>query len=111
MQKRILNYRPTWNLKTSQNITSNYYPINSAISMKDASSSRLFTVMNDRAQGGTAISEGTIELMQNREAPGDDSKGVGEPLQERNEFGNGMKVPATYYVQICDGVKRQPLQR
>jgi len=106
MQERILNYRPTWDLHTSENVTSNYYPINSAISMKDISSFRQFTVMNDRSQGGTSISEGTIELMQNRETPGDDNKGVGEPLEEKNEYGTGMKVTATYYVQICDGVKR-----
>ena len=41
MQERILNYRPTWdfvntNLKDSnQNITGNYYPVNSAVSMVD----------------------------------------------------------------------------
>lgn len=36
MQKRILNYRPTWNITTEQNmnITANYYPIQSCISMK-----------------------------------------------------------------------------
>ena len=36
MQKRILNYRPTWNFSESladsnENITGNYYPINSGI--------------------------------------------------------------------------------
>jgi hypothetical protein len=33
MQKRVQDYRPTWELKTSQKVTSNYYPINSAISI------------------------------------------------------------------------------
>lgn len=67
--------------------------------------------MNDRSQGGTAIAPGTVELMQNREAPSDDNKGVGEPLKERNEYGNGIRVKATYYVQICDGENRLPVQR
>jgi hypothetical protein len=41
MQKRVLNYRPTWDLKTTnykdslENVTANYYPINTAISMVD----------------------------------------------------------------------------
>ncbi len=37
MQRRELNYRPCWNLTTenSFNITANYYPINSAISISD----------------------------------------------------------------------------
>ena len=38
MQKRILNYRPTWNLDltANQNITANYYPIGSAIAIRDS---------------------------------------------------------------------------
>ena len=45
MQKRILNYRPTWNFSLDhgsqyENITANYYPINSAISLKEAKGSR-----------------------------------------------------------------------
>lgn len=67
--------------------------------------------MNDRSQGGTSIAPGTIELMQNRETPSTDGKGVGEALREKNEYGNGIRVKATYYVQICDGEKRLPLQR
>ena len=52
MQKRILNYRPTWNLQDDynikfENVTANYFPINSAVSMRDGS--RVFTVCNDRA--------------------------------------------------------------
>lgn len=35
MQKRIFNYRPTWDLKTDENVTANYYPVGSAISIKD----------------------------------------------------------------------------
>lgn len=111
MQKRVQDYRPTWTLKTTQKVTDNYYPINSAISIQDVNSKRKMTVMNDRSQGGTSIAAGTVELMQNREAPSDDNKGVAEPLQEKDEYGNGMRVKATYFVQICDGVHRLPLQR
>jgi len=70
MQKRILNFRPTWDIQqdyndrnTNENITANYYPVNSAISIKDVNSGRVFTVMNDRSQGGSALSDGNIELM------------------------------------------------
>ena len=40
MQKRVLNFRPTWDLEdnykeSNENVTANYYPVNSAISMKD----------------------------------------------------------------------------
>jgi hypothetical protein len=79
-----------------ENITANYYPINTAISMED--SDRVFTVMNGRAQGGSALSAGNIELMQNRRIPADDGKGMGDYLDEKDSLGNGIRVPATYYV-------------
>lgn len=74
MQKRILNYRSFYNFTEhwtdavhpahNQNISGNYYPVNSAMALKD--SSRQFTVSNDRSQGGSSLQNGRIELMQNR---------------------------------------------
>jgi lysosomal alpha-mannosidase len=54
MQKRILNYRPTWDIQSNyrdsnENITANFYPINSAMSMKDLKQGKTFTVTNDRS--------------------------------------------------------------
>jgi hypothetical protein len=71
MQKRILNHRDTWNIvevnyaKSYDNISANFYPINSAISIIDdtrpAKEGNLkFTVMNDRAQGGSSLEPGRI---------------------------------------------------
>jgi hypothetical protein len=56
--------------------------------------------MNDRSQGSSALKQGTIELIQNREIPADDEKGLGEPLLVKDEFNNGMRVRATYYLLI-----------
>jgi hypothetical protein len=65
MQKRILNSRTFYNFtdqwkdpsgkypERNQNISGNYYPINSAISIKDGS--RQMTVSNDRSQGGSSL--------------------------------------------------------
>lgn len=58
--------------------------------------------MNDRSQGGSALSEGTIEFMQNRRIPADDSRGMGEWVDEKDSLGNGIRVPAIYHVQIID---------
>ena len=65
MQKRILNYRPTWDIQanyndSNENVTANYYPINSAMSMRDVNSNRQFTVMNDRPQSGSALGKGAF---------------------------------------------------
>jgi len=69
MQERKINYRPTWdfvhqNLNDSnENITGNYYPVQSALCMMDVNNNLQFTVMNDRSQGASALSEGSIEFM------------------------------------------------
>lgn len=50
-------------------IPRNYYPVDSAIAMRDKNGSQVqVTIMNDRPQGGSAdLSEkATIELMQQR---------------------------------------------
>ncbi len=55
MQKRFLNYRPTWDLDltANQNITANYYPVGSGIAIRE-DAWQLF-VMKNRAQGGSVI--------------------------------------------------------
>ena len=89
MQKRILNYRPTWDLQLNynqslENVTANYYPINTAIHLEDRSNPdhRIFIVMNDRSQSGSALHPGGVQFMQNRRLPELDGKGMGEWLNE-----------------------------
>ena len=66
MQKRILNERPDFTLETHEFASSNYYPINSAIAIRDTSSGMQLTVMNDRSQAGSVLADGSVELLQNR---------------------------------------------
>jgi len=66
MQKRQLNHRDTWDLKIMDgglNITANYYPIQTAISIIDETTNMQMVVMNDRSQGGSVLEDGHIELM------------------------------------------------
>jgi len=48
------------------------------------------TVMNDRSQGGSVLTNGSVELMQNRRLHHDDQRGVGEALNETNANGVGI---------------------
>jgi hypothetical protein len=79
--------------------------------MKDVHSTRQFSVCNDRSQGGSALTKGGIQFMQNRRIPADDHRGMDEFLDERDEYGNGIRVPASYYVQVFDSQVRQSNQR
>jgi hypothetical protein len=56
--------------------------VGSAIAIRDETTGLQMTVMNDRAQGGSSLYEGSVELMQNRRLFADDGRGVGEALDE-----------------------------
>lgn len=105
MQKRKLNYRPTWDLvninyeRSLENITANFYPVNSAVSMVDGN--RKFTVMNDRSQAASALEDGSIQFIQNRRIFMDDGRGEALQHNEVDKNGNGIRVPATYYIDIA----------
>ena len=62
--------------------------MNSAISIRDDKFE--FTVVPDRAQGGSSLSSGSIELMLLRETIRDDGRGVEEPLMDPGQFGKGQ---------------------
>ena len=79
-------------------MTANYYPVQTAIAIVDERTQMQLTVMNDRSQGGSALQDGRIELMQNRRLNVDDKRGVGEVLNEVDRDGSGIVVTATYFV-------------
>lgn len=61
MLERKTNYRPTWNVNIQEPIAGNYYPVTSKISIKDGN--KRVSVMTDRAQGGSSLRSGEVELM------------------------------------------------
>ncbi|XP_065912001.1 lysosomal alpha-mannosidase-like [Dysidea avara] len=90
MKSRVRNYRPTWQWNNTEPVSGNYYPVNSRIYMKDTSSDTQFTILTDRSQGGSSLKDGSLELMVHRRLLHDDSRGVGEPLNEDGQFGDGL---------------------
>jgi hypothetical protein len=77
MQKRILNHRDTYkipNYYSWHNVTTNWYPITSAIMISDPEG-KTAIVSNDRAQGGSSLKEGNMELMQQRSLGANDQLG------------------------------------
>lgn len=66
LQERVLNFRPTWELQATEHASANYYPVNGMIQIKDKNSRKRVSVLNDRAQGGTSLNKGEVELMIHR---------------------------------------------
>jgi len=92
MQQRILNYRPTWEVNITEPMAGNYFPVNSAIYIQDVNAGKRMTILNDRSQGGSGMRTGEIELMIQRRILHDDNRGVGEPLNETDPDGQGIRL-------------------
>lgn len=100
LQKRVLNHRPTWALRQTEAVSGNYYPVDALISVMDEARGASFTVLTDRAQGGTSLNEGDIELMLHRRLMVDDGKGVGEALNETGRDGKGLVIRGSHYLML-----------
>lgn len=97
MLKRKKDYRPTWDLDLVEPVAGNYYPVTSKIYLNDEEKRLRLSVLVDRAQGGTSLQDGEIELMLHRRLLKDDAFGVGEALNE-TAFGEGLVVRGQHYV-------------
>ena len=101
MQKRILNFRPTWTLNVTQPVTGNYYPVGHGVTIMD--DKMTLEVLNDRSQGATSLQNGTLEFMIQRRTFREDDRGVDEPLNETDPTrtdGKGLGVIAKHYLRF-----------
>ncbi|XP_063226460.1 lysosomal alpha-mannosidase-like isoform X2 [Bacillus rossius redtenbacheri] len=95
--ERRRDARPTWQLNMSEPVSANYYPVTSRILIRDPARNVEVAVLTDRAQGGSSLREGQMELMLHRRLLHDDAFGVGEALNE-TAFGKGLVARGTHYV-------------
>ena len=113
MQRRQRDYRPSWQLKQTEPVAGNYFPINTAAFVRDAEAQ--LTILTDGSQGGASLASGQIELMVHRRLLKDDARGVGEPLNETEHAspytgrgpnqggahsGRALIVRGTHYVSL-----------
>ena len=82
------------------NISSNFYPINSAITLMSDDDKRILTVANDRSQAGSSLEDGSVEFIMNRRIPSSDRKGNDEWLVEVGDWGKGEAVRAKYHLYL-----------
>ncbi|KAJ2942179.1 hypothetical protein O0L34_g15719 [Tuta absoluta] len=74
----------------------NFYPVTSRISIEDLTDRVCFSVFTDRAQGGTSLADGEIDLMLQRRVFTDDT-GLGTSVND-NEWGEGVVVRGKHYL-------------
>lgn len=124
MIKRVRNYRETYNYTDEEPVSGNYYPVTSRIAIRDTEENVELALLNDRAQGGSSLKDGEVELMVSsgrliihvsikvvwvlftplviqlhRRLLNDDAFGVGEALKE-DEFGHGVIARGQVYLVL-----------
>ncbi|KAB7498676.1 hypothetical protein Anas_06478, partial [Armadillidium nasatum] len=102
LQKRIKDYRETWDLPLDDEpVSRNYYPVTAQFVINSVNGQGSAAVLNDRAQGGTSLGDGQIELMVHRRLLHDDAFGVGEALNEQ-AYGVGLVARGRHLVLHSD---------
>jgi len=105
MIQRQRDHRPTWDLNLTEPISANYYPVVSRMSMEESNSvsenKKQVWVMTDRAEGGSSLKSGEMELMLHRRLFNDDAFGVGEALNE-TAYGEGLVVRGKHKLLLCE---------
>lgn len=99
-------------------VAGNYYPVNAIIGLKEKSTKTFLDaypkelyLVNDRPQGGSSLEKGSLELMIHRAVLHDDSRGVGEPLNELDAEGKPLKVRVRHSLVFGDVEKARELQQ
>ncbi|XP_037825869.1 lysosomal alpha-mannosidase isoform X2 [Lucilia sericata] len=113
MIKRLKDHRDTWRVKLLEKAAGNYYPITTKIALEDEHAR--MAILTDRAQGGTSLSDGSLELMVHRRLLHDDAFGVEESLNE-TAYGEGLVARGVHYLilgssQLDQSPTTQSLER
>lgn len=116
MIRKQLFFRREYSYLQNNTISANYYPMTSAIAIRDHNETtpeqkenlktmrKQILVLNDRSQGASAGLRGrrNIEIMQNRRFKIHDHYGVVQPLNDLDEWGRGIQVTNTYKMLITN---------
>ncbi|XP_001866193.2 lysosomal alpha-mannosidase [Culex quinquefasciatus] len=105
MIKRVRDHRETFDFDGVEPVAGNYYPVTAKIALQD--DNLRLAVLNDRAQGGTSMQDGVLELMVHRRLLRDDAFGVGEALNE-TAYGLGLVARGKHYL-LFDTVKESKM--
>uniref|UniRef100_A0A336M0Y1 Alpha-mannosidase n=1 Tax=Culicoides sonorensis TaxID=179676 RepID=A0A336M0Y1_CULSO len=107
MVTRKRNKRDSWDADIGEKEAGNYYPVTAKIAIED--DENRMAVLNDRAQGGSSLYDGSIELMVHRRLLKDDAFGVEEALNETESNSKGLVARGKHWLIIGKKTNTNPL--
>jgi hypothetical protein len=104
MHEKELWKRQEFKMNETSNVAANFYPVSSAIAIRDTNSDKQVTIATTHVMGGSAgLRNGkNIELMHNRRFNIFDSYGLDDTFFEADSQDDtkGSQTESTYYLQI-----------
>ena len=93
MIQRIKDTRPNYKYELTEQVSSNFYPITSVVSLNETENKKnKINIFSDRAQSAGVVNKGQIQLICQRFSTVDDWKGVGEGLYENSSMNRFFPV-------------------
>jgi len=80
--ERRRDHRDYYNLNLTEPQAANYFPFSALLGLRDQRLDLQLSLSADRAQGGTSLVEGQLEVLLHRRLLSDDGEGLNEPLNE-----------------------------
>ncbi|XP_052745994.1 uncharacterized protein LOC112048803 [Bicyclus anynana] len=105
MMKRIRHMRATYEPYNLDPIAGNFYPVTSRIYIEDIKKNLRLSIFNDRAQGGSSLLEGSIDLMVLRRILTDDTGSF--IFANETEHNKGLIVRGTHYLYLTKANSKQ----
>ena len=92
----------------------NFYPVNIAYLRGEeggAAAGLVLSVVTDRAEGGSSVIDGELQIVVQRRLLYDDRQGVNEPLNETGLTGDGLVVRASHRFSLAPSAVSATLRR
>jgi len=96
IQRKVGFHGDSIKINITDTVAANYYPVNSQIYLKDEVADKQLTVLVDRAQGGSSLNDGQIELLIHRRHVHEEMVDI---LNE-TAFGVGLVVRGTHLLVL-----------
>ena len=93
MQQRVRNSRPNYPYTVTEPVASNYFPCNAFTVLNDTK--KALAVVGDRSRGVASLHDGELEFLVHRRLVWDDSRGVGQPLNEDTRLLSTSRIYAS----------------
>lgn len=101
----LLLQERAYNISMTELEAGNYYPMVARVYMRDTKRNAQFTLLSDSTHGTGGLREGEVEVMLHRRCLSDDSKGVGEVLNETT------RIQPSLWALLADPINSALLHR